>query len=161
MASKQVLYKDFTKVKWGVSRRNKKNGHPNYPDPTKFRFTEIAPLATKNYVAGKGVGETKSACIPEMMSLFTCLAENEYHQKHCPEQVATFQKCYGTYQATNKIKRAEKQSAEPVPYANVLRNDQLNTLMKRHPQKHDPKLFTKTREELQEIRNKNKWTHWD
>lgn len=129
--------REFSKPRWGLNKWRKNGRKPLNPDETFVPFFEYRPLKLRNFVAGKGSGIKESPCVPQIIKLLECLKLSEYSQTPCSEELDTLTACYSTHQARAKAAASAKDQSEPIPYQRKLTASQVNTLLKRFPQKLD------------------------
>ncbi|KAK8766631.1 hypothetical protein V5799_006588 [Amblyomma americanum] len=77
------------------------------------------------------------ACLPEMMTLFSCLAEKNYDSNNCSKEVKAFQGCFDKFLEKNAEYRATGSLGILTPglKASQLTSQQANTLLKKYPLK--------------------------
>ncbi|XP_064457129.1 uncharacterized protein LOC135367969 [Ornithodoros turicata] len=105
------------------------------PPPPPYKFREMLPMVLKDKVSGKGGKQHDVACMPEMMTLFSCLAEKNYDSQNCGKETAAFQKCYDAHRAKKAQYKATGSQGILVPgmKASQLTPQQANTLLKMYP----------------------------
>lgn len=95
-------------------------------------FQEILPLRIRNAVSGKGDKTSDVACLQEMSVLFACLKDNEFTEKFCPKEIASFQKCYKVH-LTKRFEASRQENQGIVTPGKNLHYKQLNKYLRRYP----------------------------
>lgn len=111
------------------------NGNGRWPQGYPIKFRELLPMELKDKVSGKKGKQSDVACLPEMMTLFTCLAEKSYDSNNCSKEASAFQTCYDQY----RMKKAEYRETgslgilTPGLKASQLTSQQANSLLRKYP----------------------------
>lgn len=129
--------REFVKPRWGINKWKKNGRKPLNPEETLIEFFEYRPMKLRNFVAGKGSGIKETQCVPQVLKLLECLKDTEYDQTQCKGELASLTSCYSEVRIREKAKAESKDKAEPEPYQRNLSSAQVNTLLKRFPQKND------------------------
>lgn len=100
-----------------------------------FKFREMLPMQLKDRVSGKTGRQNDVACLPEMMTLFSCLAEKSYDSLNCSKEVSAFERCYDAHRAKKAQYRATGSLGilTPGQKASELTSQQANTLLRKYP----------------------------
>ena len=131
--------REFVKPRWGLNKWKKNGRKPLDPEKTYIQFFEYRPLKLRNFVAGKGSGVKETQCVPQILRLLECLKDNDYMQTQCSQEIATLTACYSAVQEKAKAAAQSKDQSEPIPYQRNLTAAQVNTLLRRFPQKFETK----------------------
>ncbi|XP_055837850.1 uncharacterized protein LOC129906202 [Episyrphus balteatus] len=95
-------------------------------------FKALLPLSIRNRVSGKSDSSSDVACLQEMAVLFACLKDNEFAEKLCPKEIATFEKCYKVHM-DKKFEAKKTDSLGIVAPGKDLNYKQLNKFMRFYP----------------------------
>jgi len=82
------------KAIFGRNSWKKNYRHPLDPEKLKIPFKERTPLRCRNFVQDSKSPETDVVCIREMLLLFACMKNTDFNEKECPDELASFQRCY-------------------------------------------------------------------
>ncbi|XP_077504504.1 uncharacterized protein LOC144114558 [Amblyomma americanum] len=113
------------------------HGNGRRPAEPPIPFRQLLPLQLKDKVSGKSGKQKDVACLPEMMTLFSCLAEKNYDSNNCSKEVKAFQGCFDKFLEKNAEYRATGSLGILTPglKASQLTSQQANTLLKKYPLK--------------------------
>jgi len=102
----------------------------------KIPFKEIAPLALRNEVSGKGSKGADVTCLQEMAVMFACMKNNDFKEVKCSPEIETFMTCYNQHTADKTLQKKRELSGEVVVGRNPrnLTTTQINGLLQRFPQ---------------------------
>uniref|UniRef100_L7M2I2 CHCH domain-containing protein n=1 Tax=Rhipicephalus pulchellus TaxID=72859 RepID=L7M2I2_RHIPC len=109
------------------------NGRRPAEPPVPFR--QLLPMQLKDKVSGKRDRQKDVACLPEMMTLFSCLAEKNYDSNNCSKEVTAFQGCFNKFLKQNAQYKATGSLGILTPglKASQLTSQQANALLKKYP----------------------------
>ena len=88
------------KVIFGRNAWKKNRRHPLDPESIKLPSKERTPLKCRNFVQDSKSQETDVVCIREMLLLFACMKNTDFNEKECPDELASFQRCYAKFRVS-------------------------------------------------------------
>uniref|UniRef100_A0A023G6R2 CHCH domain-containing protein n=1 Tax=Amblyomma triste TaxID=251400 RepID=A0A023G6R2_AMBTT len=113
------------------------HGNGRRPAEPPIPFRQLLPMELKDKVSGKSNKQKDVSCLPEMMTLFSCLAEKNYDSNNCLKEAKEFQGCFNKFLEKNAQYKATGSLGILIPglKASQLTSQQANTLLRKYPLK--------------------------
>jgi len=103
----------------------------------KVPWKQFTKLELKNEVSSKGEKGTESVCLQELALMYTCLADHDFKDNLCAQQMKTYHECVFSHMKKIDAQKEQLLTGKLVPNTREpqkLNHRQLNVLLRKYPQ---------------------------